>query len=143
MGMAVGGGGRGPSHDINVTPLIDVLLVLIIIFMVIQPLHPSGLNALVPQPNKDKQQKETPNDRTIVVQVLDGNVLKINDQSVTWDTLGPELAKIYATRAQKVLFVKADDDIEFANVARAIDITKGVDPTIKVGLLTAKMEAGQ
>lgn len=140
MGMAVGGQG-GPSHDINVTPLIDVLLVLIIIFMVIQPLHPSGLDALVPQPNHEKTPPPTIN-RTIVVQILDGGVVKINDQSVTWDTLGPQLADIYKTRAQKVMFVKGDDDINFSFIAHVIDIAKGVDPSIMVGILTPKMEAG-
>ena len=141
MAMSVGGQG-GPSHDINVTPLIDVLLVLIIIFMVIQPLHPSGLNALVPQPNHQKQQQQQDN-RTIVVQVLDGGAVKINDQAVTWQTLGPQLADIYKTRAQKVMFVKGDNDIPFALIAHAIDIAKGVDPAIMVGILTPNMEAGK
>ncbi|HUX68388.1 MAG TPA: biopolymer transporter ExbD [Terriglobales bacterium] len=140
MAMSMGGRG-GPSHDINVTPLIDVLLVLIIIFMVIQPLHPSGLKALVPQPNHQKNQPKSDN-RTIVVQVLDHGVVKINDQTVSWDTLGQQLADIYKTRAQKVMFVKGDDDIPFALIAHAIDIAKGVDPSIMVGVLTPKMEAG-
>jgi len=140
MSMSTGSRG-GPSHEINVTPLIDVMLVLIIIFMVIQPLHPSGLNALVPQPNHEKNNQPQDN-RTIVVQVLDGNVVKINDQTVTWDTLGPQLSAIYKTRAQKVMFVKGDDDIPFTMIARAIDTAKGVDPSIMVGILTPKMEAG-
>lgn len=141
MSMSVGGSKGGPSKDINITPLIDVMLVLIIIFMVIQPLHPSGLHALVPQPNKSKQPKTS--QRTIVVQVLDHGVIKINQTPVTWDTLGPELASIYKTRAEKVLFVKGDNDIPFALIAHVIDITKGVDPSITVGILTPKMEAGQ
>ncbi|MGH9475852.1 MAG: ExbD/TolR family protein [Terriglobales bacterium] len=141
MSMSVGGKKGGPVNDINITPLIDVMLVLIIIFMVIQPLHPSGLKALVPQPNKNKQPKTS--ERTIVVQVLDHGVLKINQTPVTWDTLGPQLGAIYRTRAQKVMFVKGDNDIPFALVAHVIDITKGVDPSIIVGLLTPKMEAGQ
>lgn len=140
MAMSTGSRG-GPAHDINVTPLIDVMLVLIIIFMVIQPLHPSGLNALVPQPNHEKKTQPADN-RTIVVQVLDGNVVKINDQTVTWDTLGGQLGNIYKTRAQKVMFVKGDDDIPFYLIAHVIDIAKGVDPSIMVGVLTPKMEAG-
>ncbi|MGH9520632.1 MAG: ExbD/TolR family protein, partial [Terriglobales bacterium] len=79
----------------------------------------------------------------IVVQVLDGGQLKINDQSVTWDTLGTQLADIYKTRAQKVMFVKGDDDIQFGLIAHAIDIAKGVDTSIMVGVLTPKMEAGK
>ncbi|MGH9467003.1 MAG: ExbD/TolR family protein [Terriglobales bacterium] len=141
MSMSVGGHKGGPSSEINITPLIDVMLVLIIIFMVIQPLHPSGLKALVPQPNKTKQPKTS--ERTIVVQVLDHGVLKINQTPVTWATLGSALADIYKTRAQKVMFVRGDNDIPFALIAHVIDITKGVDPSIMVGILTPKMEAGQ
>lgn len=143
MAMSMGGRKGGPTSDINMTPMIDILLVLIIIFMVIQPLHPSGLKALVPQPNHEKTPPKEQSNRTIVVQILDHNVIKINDQTVTWDTLGPQLADIYKTRAQKVMFVKGDDDIPFALIAHTIDIAKGVDPSIMVGVLTPKMEAGQ
>ncbi len=142
MAMTVGGSKGGPSSDINVTPLIDVLLVLIIIFMVITPLKPHGLHTLVPQPNKHKSKNTPTNTATIVVSVLDGNQLKINQTSVTWNTLGSQLEGIYRTRAEKVMFVTANNDIPFAAVARAIDIAKGVDPTIKVGMLTPKMMSG-
>ena|SRR2546421_7810059 len=147
MAMATGGPGSGPSADINVTPLIDVLLVLLIIFMVITPLTPKGLDALVPQPPKPNQPPPPPNDRTIVVQVIhqaNGGrpTLKINQDDVTWDNVGDRLTEIFKTRAEKIMFVKGDDDITFDNVAQVIDIahSSGVD---KIGLITAKIESGQ
>src|SRR5437764_2006446 len=146
MAMAVGGGGGGPRADINVTPLIDLLLVLLIIFMVITPLTPHGLDALVPQPPPPNQPKNTQPDRTIVVQVIDKGPgqqpgVKVNQDDVTWDTLQGRLTDIFKTRAEKVMFVKGDDNIPFADVANVIDIAHaaGVD---KVGLITAKIEAG-
>ena len=92
------------NSAINVTPMVDVMLVLLIIFMVITPLTPKGLDALVPQPPKDKQQQE-PNDRTVVVQILSqkGNkpALKINQDDATWEGLQGKLEDIYKTRAER------------------------------------------
>jgi len=142
MGMAVGGS-KGALSEPNVVPLIDVLLVLIIIFMVITPTTPHGLDALVPQPAPPNA-KEDPAllAKTIVVQVTAGGDVMINQDKTSWDELGPRLEDIFKQRAEKVAFVKGDDAVEFAQVARAIDIMRG-SGIEKVGLITAKVEAGQ
>jgi len=146
MAMAMGGKG-GPAADINVTPLIDVLLVLLIIFMVITPLTPKGLDALVPQPPPPNAPKSDPTDRTVVVQVIhlpggEKPALKINQDDVTWENVQQRLEDIYKTRAEKVMFVKGDTELVFADVAQVIDLAHaaGVE---KVGLITAKIEQGQ
>ena len=142
MGISVGGP-KGNMSEPNIVPLIDVLLVLIIIFMVITPTTPTGMSTLVPQP-PPKNQKENPDllNKTIVVQVSATGQVKINQQDTTWADLGPQLTDIFKIRAEKVAFVKGDDDAPFADVARAIDIMHGAGIT-GVGLITAKMEAGQ
>jgi biopolymer transport protein TolR len=144
MGMAVGPSG-GQSANINVTPLIDVLLVLLIIFMVITPLTPKGLDALVPQPPKNPQQQQQ-NDRTIVVQIASGAngipSYKINQTDVAGNQLKTQLDQIYSTRAEKVMFIQGDPNLNFSSVAEVIDIghSVGVD---HIGLITPKIAAGQ
>ena len=84
MGMQVGDSKGGAMAEMNVVPLIDILLVLLIIFMVITPLTPKGLDALVPQPNPNQKQEQDIENKTVVVQVLDGGKLKINNEDATW-----------------------------------------------------------
>jgi biopolymer transport protein ExbD len=133
-------------HDINVTPMIDVLLVLLIIFMTITPITPRGLEALVPQPPKDKNQQQNPNDRTIVIQVIHRNggtpAYKINETDVSKGDLEPRLQSIFATRAERVAFIKGDPELNFSDVAEVIDMAHAANVD-HIGLITPKVEAGQ
>ena len=152
MSMTVGSGGSY-SSDINMTPMIDILLVLLIIFMVIVPVTPKGLEALVPQPPKDRNQPQDLQ-RTIVVQVLHeagkAPSYKINDTVINNGVGGPaaqkellaRLTEIYANRAERVMFVKGDDNVDFRNVAEVIDIGRSANVD-HVGLMTPKIMAGQ
>ena len=121
----------------NVVPLIDILLVLIIIFMVITPLTPKGLQAVIPQPAKtDPQRPES--DATIVVQVLDAGKLKINGEDAAWHSLGLRLSTVFKERAEKVAFVQGEESVRFSDVARVIDIMRSSGAE-KVGLLTGRL----
>lgn len=142
MGMAVGGK-KGAKSEPNIVPLIDILLVLLIIFMVITPLVPKGLDALVPQPNKNQEQQQIPEDvRTVVVSVKEGGQMLINQDPVTMPELSARLTEIFRTRADRTMFVRGDPEVLFAEVAHVIDIAKGAQVD-KIGLITANIEAGQ
>ena len=141
MSMAVGGSGS-LKCDMNVTPFIDVLLVLLIIFMVIAPVTPKGLSALVPQPAKPNEQPSISDLRTVVISVAKDKSLMINQDAVTEADLQTRLEDIFKSRAERVVFVKGDPDLEYGPVAKVIDTAHaaGID---KVGLMTQKVEAGQ
>ena len=143
MGMGGGGGTNTAVSEINVTPLIDVLLVLLIIFMVIVPVTPKGLDALVPQPPKNKDAQ--PDSKTIVVSI---NGTKggqpsylINTDSFNKADLEPKLQAIFAVRQDKVMFVKGDPNLYYGTIAEVIDMghQAGVD---NIGIITPKVEQG-
>ena len=142
MAMSTGGTGSNMSEP-NITPMIDILLVLLIIFMVIVPVTPKGLEALVPQPPK----AQPPNpERTVVVQVFyhpgAAPTYRINDLDVSHADLLPKLTEVYANRAERVMFVKGDDQVNFAYIADVIDIGRSANVD-HIGLMTSKIQAGQ
>jgi len=143
MAMTSGNDSRAVSSEINVTPLIDVLLVLLIIFMVIVPVTPKGVGAQIPQPPL-RNSLEIRAD-TIIVSVLHTGgtqvAYKINQYDVSRDDLLARLTAIYQNRAERTMFVKGDEDVNFAQVADVIDIghSAGVE---QVGLITPKISAG-
>jgi biopolymer transport protein TolR len=137
MAMLVGGK-RGVVSDMNVVPLIDILLVLLVIFMII-PKHSVGLDALIPQ--QSTQPPDSPPPDVVVVQVLADGTLRINQEPVTWDRLGSRIEEIFKLRATRVAFIRGDRPVEFGVVAKVIDVLRS-SGIASVGLLTPDLEKG-
>ncbi len=132
MGMLVGGK-RGIVSEVNVVPLIDILLVLLVIFMIIRA-HSEGLEALVPRQSTEPPDKIIRDD-VVVIQVLADGTLRINQEAVSWDRLGNRIEEVFKLRATRVAFIRGDGAVEFGVVAKVIDVmhTSGI---ASVGLLT-------
>ncbi|MCU1285077.1 MAG: outer rane transport energization protein ExbD [Acidobacteriales bacterium] len=139
MGMTSTG---GLKPLINVTPLIDVLLVLLIIFLMIQPQHKHGLEAQVPQ--QPKSNTAPPPERTIVLELQyqqdNAPLIRINQDPTTWQDLEARLRDIFKSRAEKIMFLKGDDKLSFSQVALAIDTARSADPDIRIGLITRDLQ---
>ena len=136
MSMRVGSG-KGPKSDINITPYIDILLVLLIIFMVIQPKTQYDLDARVPQkPTDEMLEKDVRILSDAIVVSLDARgSLLINSDPVTLDQLGIRLFDIYKQRSNRNMFIQGDPNLSFGDVVRIIDIAKGAGVG-DVGLMT-------
>ena len=135
MGVSLGGGNRGILADVNIVPLIDILLVLLVIFMII-PHHQQGLDASIPQSGPPE---DGPRPEVVVVQVIADGSLRINQESVAWDTLEDRLKQAFRLNAKPTAFVRGDAPVEFAVVARVIDSMHGAG-IVTVGLLTPELE---
>ena len=131
------GSGKGSMSDINITPYIDILLVLLIIFMVITPVRQMDLNVKVPQ-TAEPEQQATIDPNVIVVSIGESAQIAINQEQVSIANLGRELEKIYSTRSNKNMFVSASPRLPYGDIVRIIDIAKGAGVG-EIGLITEEI----
>jgi len=124
MAMSGGGPSGGLTNEINVTPMIDVLLVLLIIFMMVIPMSRKAIDLQLPDPTPDNTNQGPPPSQ-IVMEVLPGNTFKINSQPVSKAELGKKLKEIYDPRPEKIIFVKGDPSVKYQDVIAAMDVARG------------------
>jgi len=137
MSMAVGSK-KGPKSDINITPYIDILLVLLIIFMVITPVRQMDLDVKVPQSQEGDQTEAVVDPSIIVVSVSEAMVIAINNDQTDIGSLGLRLQDIYSARANKNMFISASAKLPYGDVVKIIDIAKGAGVG-DIGLITEEI----
>ena len=124
MAMSGSGPSGGLTNEINVTPMIDVLLVLLIIFMMVIPMSRKAIDLQLPDPTPDNTNQGPPPSQ-IVMEVLPGNTFKINSQPVSKADLGRKLKEIYDPRPEKIIFIKGDPSVKYQDVIAAMDVARG------------------
>ena len=135
MAMSGGNPNAGLTNEINVTPMIDVLLVLLIIFMMVIPMSRKAIDLQLPDPTPDNTPAGPPPSQ-IVLEVLPGNTFRINSQPVAKADLGRRLKEIYDPRPDKIIFVKGDPAVKYSDVITAMDVARGAG--VKVIAATPK-----
>ncbi|HET9439537.1 MAG TPA: biopolymer transporter ExbD [Longimicrobiales bacterium] len=139
MGISMGKTGQSDVSEINMTPMIDVLLVLIVIFMIAQPMMQKTMDIQLPKEEKNPNQQQQPT-TNIVLQIESGGVYKINTLQVTQAQLQSKLNEIYANRPQKIIFVKASPDVVYQDVIAAMDAARGAGVKV-IGAVLPSQEA--
>ncbi len=138
--MAMAAGTKGLRSSINITPYIDILLTLLVIFMVIAPVHQMDLRVKVPEPAPAKEEK-APATGAIVLSMTGSDRITINRQPVSIETLKSKLEEIYNSRADKSMFISASPELPYGDVVHVIDIAKGAGVG-DIGLLTKQLSNG-
>ena len=124
MGMSVGGGGSGLNNEPNVVPMIDIMLVLLIIFMIMQPMMRKAVDLQLPDPTPAVVTANNASDQ-IVLEILADGTFALNKEPLTKDNLSSRLTEVYANRPDKIIFIKGDSKVIYQDVIAAMDIARG------------------